>query len=185
MSATVNVDNIRGINVVDNNNQQHQQHIQPSLNHHRSNSLGAIHSGAGTPMCATTPTLNSNSRSHASTRSDVVPAIVGGRRHLKGHVYTYSFCRTHCALHDYVISTAFHGRHGRGLLIIHVENIVVGKPEKRMLITGLHKVADIRCVTCDNVLGWKYERAYEESQVYKEGKYVLEKSLLFEERNAR
>lgn len=56
---------------------------------------------------------------------------------------------------------------------------------QRMLITGLHKVADIRCATCDNVLGWKYERAYEESQIYKEGKYVLEKALLCEERRAR
>ena len=31
----------------------------------------------------------------------------------------------------------------------------------------------------------EYERAYEESQIYKEGKYVLEKALLCEERRAR
>jgi len=31
------------------------------------------------------------------------------------------------------------------------------------------------CITCNSVLGWKYEVAYEESQKYKEGKYILEK----------
>ncbi len=31
------------------------------------------------------------------------------------------------------------------------------------------------CITCNSVLGWKYEVAYEESQKYKEGKFILEK----------
>ena len=45
-----------------------------------------------------------------------------------------------------------------------------------MLITGMHTVCDIQCSMCGNVLGWKYETAYEESQKYKEGKYILEKA---------
>ena len=44
-----------------------------------------------------------------------------------------------------------------------------------MLITGLHTVCDCHCITCNSVLGWKYEVAYEESQKYKEGKFILEK----------
>ncbi len=32
------------------------------------------------------------------------------------------------------------------------------------------------CVNCQTVLGWKYDEAYEESQKYKEGKYILEKT---------
>jgi hypothetical protein len=31
------------------------------------------------------------------------------------------------------------------------------------------------------VLGWKYETAYEESQKYKEGKYILEKAKVLKE----
>ena len=33
---------------------------------------------------------------------------------------------------------------------------MVGKEEDRLLITGLHTVADISCSTCGSVLGWKY-----------------------------
>lgn len=43
-------------------------------------------------------------------------------------------------------------------------------------MTGLHTVADIHCTTCGTVLGWKYETAFEESQKYKEGKFIIEKA---------
>eukprot|EP00882_Tetradesmus_deserticola_P026792 GHRQ01029587.1.p1 GENE.GHRQ01029587.1~~GHRQ01029587.1.p1 ORF type:complete len:103 (-),score=10.62 GHRQ01029587.1:170-478(-) len=46
-------------------------------------------------------------------------------------------------------------------------NVSVGPKENRMLITGLHTVADIFCTVCDANLGWKYEMAYEEGQKYK------------------
>ena len=64
------------------------------------------------------------------------------------------------------------------------------------MTTGLHTVRDITCAKCGTLLGWKYgqsptltlsappltavrrvDKAYEESQKYKEGKYILEKSL--------
>jgi Yippee zinc-binding/DNA-binding /Mis18, centromere assembly len=38
-------------------------------------------------------------------------------------------------------------------------NVDVGAHEDRMLITGLHTVADIRCTGCNTVIGWKYVRA--------------------------
>lgn len=50
--------------------------------------------------------------------------------------------------------------------------------ENRQLMTGLHTVADISCSGCGSVLGWKYERAYEASQRYKENKFILEKARL-------
>ncbi|KAG8954467.1 hypothetical protein FRC04_011794 [Tulasnella sp. 424] len=46
------------------------------------------------------------------------------------------------------------------------------------MTTGLHTVRDIQCVKCGIILGWKYDRAYEESQQYKEGKFILERNLL-------
>jgi len=39
-------------------------------------------------------------------------------------------------------------------------------------------VADIHCACCNTVLGWKYQKAYESSQKYKEGKFILEKALV-------
>jgi hypothetical protein len=60
-------------------------------------------------------------------------------------------------------------------------NVSVGPKEDRQLMTGLHTVADISCSQCQEVLGWKYEKAFEESQKYKEGKYILEKAKVMKE----
>lgn len=60
-------------------------------------------------------------------------------------------------------------------------NIVVGALEDRRLRTGLHTVGDISCADCHEVLGWKYERAYEASQKYKEGKFIFEKVKIVKE----
>ena len=84
-------------------------------------------------------------------------------------------------------------------------NITLGPKEERLLITGLHSVADIHCTSCNTVIGWKYVSlsqhlttscagvsciaclsrphveqvsAVEESQKYKEGKYILEKGKI-------
>ena len=70
------------------------------------------------------------------------------------------------------------------------------------MTTGNHTVRDIYCCKCGKGLGWKYVRsflvsaplsllrasnsdpfpkqeyAYEQSQKYKEGKYILERQLL-------
>ena len=37
-------------------------------------------------------------------------------------------------------------------------NITLGPKEERLLMTGLHTVADIYCTCCNTVLGWKYVR---------------------------
>jgi len=44
----------------------------------------------------------------------------------------------------------------------------------RELLTGTHVVADVSCVVCSAVLGWKYVDAREEGQMYKIGKFILE-----------
>ncbi len=38
-------------------------------------------------------------------------------------------------------------------------NITLGPKEERLLMTGLHTVADIYCTCCSTVLGWKYVRS--------------------------
>jgi hypothetical protein len=57
-----------------------------------------------------------------------------------------------------------------------VYNIYNGPIEVRRLLTGRHEVADIFCVECHSLVGWKYISAAEESQKYKEKHFILEKS---------
>eukprot|EP00899_Mesostigma_viride_P018894 jgi/Mesvir1/27005/Mv20712-RA.1 len=96
-------------------------------------------------------------------------------------IYSCSNCRCHNADHDEILSKSFQGRHGRAYLFNNVVNVTLGPKEDRLLITGLHTVADIYCSTCQSVLGWKYEQAFEESQKYKEGKFIIEKAKMMKE----
>ncbi|CAH2057536.1 unnamed protein product [Thlaspi arvense] len=83
---------------------------------------------------------------------------------------------------------SFHCRHGKAYLFNKVRkrrnilppisgrvNVTLGEREDRMMMTGLHTVADIFCVGCGSIVGWKYETAHEKHQKYKEGKSVLER----------
>ncbi|XP_019154146.1 PREDICTED: protein yippee-like At5g53940 isoform X2 [Ipomoea nil] len=54
-------------------------------------------------------------------------------------------------------------------------NVTVGPPEDRPMISGMHTVADIFCCCCGQMVGWKYESAHDDSQKYKEGKFILER----------
>lgn len=90
-------------------------------------------------------------------------------------VYTCGNCRTHLTSHDDIISKSFHGRRGRAYLFDQCVNVTTGPAEDRFLITGLHSVSDIFCKRCETLIGWTYAKAYEPSQKYKEGKFIIEK----------
>lgn len=89
---------------------------------------------------------------------------------------------------------------GRGSFVPALSvNVKVGTPTPRVLITGMHTVADISCANCNTLVGWCYVRALrmlhhqplltaalqiaadDDSQKYKEGKYVLEKTRIIKE----
>lgn len=100
-------------------------------------------------------------------------------------VYTCAHCRTHLTSHDDIISKSFHGRHGRAFLFGQCVNVTLGESEERPLITGLHTVCDLFCKRCKTLIGWTYLKAYEMSQKYKEGKFIIEKINLHLEENSR
>jgi hypothetical protein len=97
-----------------------------------------------------------------------------------------SRCLEHICPVSCIISKGFHGRHGRAYLVsasalgtpneeaLSLSNIVEGRAERRVLVTGPHTVANISCANCHCELGWKYVAAGEEDQQYKVGKYILE-----------
>lgn len=95
--------------------------------------------------------------------------------------YSCVHCRAHLANHDELISKSFQGSQGRAYLFNSVVNIGCGPAEERILLTGLHAVADIFCDCCKTTLGWKYEQAFESSQKYKEGKYIIELAHMIKE----
>ncbi|ORZ36250.1 hypothetical protein BCR44DRAFT_1433083 [Catenaria anguillulae PL171] len=45
-------------------------------------------------------------------------------------------------------------------------------------MTGRHLVSDCQCVVCGETLGWKYIEAQEQSQKYKENKFIVERSKI-------
>ena len=88
--------------------------------------------------------------------------------------YLCVHCRAHLADHEDLISKSFQGSQGRAYLFNNVVNVGTGPAEERYLLTGLHAVADIFCESCKTTVGWKYEQAFESSQKYKEGKFIIE-----------
>eukprot|EP00026_Physarum_polycephalum_P019387 Phypoly_transcript_21377.p1 GENE.Phypoly_transcript_21377~~Phypoly_transcript_21377.p1 ORF type:complete len:114 (+),score=10.77 Phypoly_transcript_21377:169-510(+) len=87
-------------------------------------------------------------------------------------------CKCHLSSRDQLVSKQFQGRNGTAFLFSTCINVLVGPSEDRLLTTGLHTVADIYCKDCEQVLGWKYEEAYKESEKYKIGKFILERTLI-------
>ena len=96
-------------------------------------------------------------------------------------VYSCVHCRTHLANHDDLISKSFQGSQGRAYLFHQVINVGCGPAIERVLLTGLHAVADIYCENCKTTLGWKYEHAFEDQQKYKEGKFIIETAHMLKE----
>ncbi|KAK0510320.1 hypothetical protein JMJ35_007714 [Cladonia borealis] len=87
-------------------------------------------------------------------------------------------CKTHLASHDAIISRSFRGQHGKAYLFNAVVNVSQGEATERNMTTGRHIVRDISCWQCKDTVGWKYDKAYEANEKYKEGKYILEAELL-------
>ncbi|GAA6062992.1 hypothetical protein JCM10212_004974 [Sporobolomyces blumeae] len=96
---------------------------------------------------------------------------------LSAKVFGCRRCKTHLSTSHQIESKDFTGQHGRAYLFTTVVNVDCGPPEDRPMRTGLHTVRDIMCQKCGEVLGWKYDKAYEPQQKYKEGKFILEKAL--------
>ncbi|KAL8714201.1 MAG: hypothetical protein Q9220_001930 [cf. Caloplaca sp. 1 TL-2023] len=87
-------------------------------------------------------------------------------------------CKTHLASHDSIISRNFRGQHGKAFLFNTVVNTAQSEAVERGMTTGRHLVRDVKCKQCKETVGWKYDKAYEASEKYKEGKFILEAELL-------
>ena len=111
-------------------------------------------------------------------------------------IYGCKNCKTHLSDHDDIVSRVrrlrkvgrcqrliharqnFRGQHGKAYLFNSVVNVNLGEAAERNMTTGRHVVRDVNCRQCKETVGWKYDRAYESSEKYKEGKFILEAELL-------
>lgn len=95
--------------------------------------------------------------------------------------YSCIHCRAHLANHDDIVSRSFQGNFSRAYLFTSLINVSLGPSVQRELLTGAHAVADLFCSICKTMIGWKYERAFVETQKYKEGKFIIEISHVIRE----
>lgn len=66
-------------------------------------------------------------------------------------------------------------------MFAHAMNVVLGYKEDRELLSGVFTVCEVRCSKCGEELGWKYVRAYNPRQMYKEGRFIIEKAKILKE----
>ncbi|KAH9942373.1 yippee-domain-containing protein [Epithele typhae] len=90
-------------------------------------------------------------------------------------------CAAVIALQDEIISKAFSAETYPKSLVHSTVNLKMGKREDRPLMTGVHTVADVFCMGCNDRMGWYYHKASDHTQKYKEGKYLLEREKLVKE----
>jgi len=76
-----------------------------------------------------------------------VPPMRHFQHYITDEKRTYScvHCRAQLASHVNLISKSFQGSQGRAYLFDQVVNVSTGPAEERVLLTGLHHVADIYC----------------------------------------
>uniref|UniRef100_H2ZJS5 Protein yippee-like n=1 Tax=Ciona savignyi TaxID=51511 RepID=H2ZJS5_CIOSA len=95
-------------------------------------------------------------------------------------LFSCATCDTSLTNRSELISTRFTGATGRAFLFNKVVNLIYSDVQDRVMLTGSHMVRDVACKNCNTKLGWMYEYATEESQRYKEGRIILERSLIME-----
>ncbi|XP_022634418.1 protein yippee-like At5g53940 isoform X4 [Vigna umbellata] len=100
---------------------------------------------------------------------------------LEGRSYGCKSCKTHLALADDLISRAFYCQRGKAYLFNNVVNFTIGVLEERMMLSGLHTVADIFCCCCGQIVGWKYLQFSIRSLHMREAKSIKRGSLFLKE----
>lgn len=96
----------------------------------------------------------------------------------RGDLYGCGVCKTYVTCQQELTSNAFNGSTGPATLFRRAWNVSHGELGKREMTTGLHIVRDVFCAVCKKKLGWMYEMALVNSQVYKEGQVILENALI-------
>ncbi|XP_030532357.1 protein yippee-like At4g27745 [Rhodamnia argentea] len=90
-------------------------------------------------------------------------------------------CRNPVAMADDILSKKFHAKSGPAYLFRNAMNVVFGQAQDRELMTGVFAVAEMYCGNCHEEMGWKYVRAYDPKQKYKEGRFIIDLAKIMKE----
>ncbi|KAF9071740.1 hypothetical protein BDP27DRAFT_1197273, partial [Rhodocollybia butyracea] len=71
-------------------------------------------------------------------------------------------------------SRAFRGFSGKASLFTETRNVGLSVPRVRLMATGAHTMQELTCSKCSTYLGWKINKASEESERWKEGHFLIE-----------
>ncbi|KAF1759454.1 hypothetical protein GCK72_015921 [Caenorhabditis remanei] len=96
----------------------------------------------------------------------------------RGELYGCRSCLTYITSAEELTSSAFTGSTGPAILFKRAWNVTHGDLKERGMTTGMHIVRDVHCSSCKMKLGWMYEMALVNSQIYKEGQVILENALV-------
>lgn len=117
-------------------------------------------------------------RHSTSTKAHPVNCFEG-MDEIGSRLYCCFRCHNLIANQDDIINKDFlAGQRRRAFLFSRTKNLEEGTPGDRSMITGIHTVAQVSCKDCGEGLGWKYCKAYDEQNMYKVGKTVLEISKI-------
>lgn len=90
-------------------------------------------------------------------------------------------CLTHLCLSSLVLLDKFCSQLGDAYLVDRLINVTPdGEDRKTPMRTGVYLINKIRCVQCATTLGWIYKKLFSYSELYKEGKYVIERAYIHE-----
>jgi len=67
-----------------------------------------------------------------------------------------------------------HRNYIRKLTPLRSYNVRFAPPTVQLMLSGAHTIQEISCLVCDQYLGWKFVRAHQETEGWKDGYYLLE-----------
>ncbi|OSD02547.1 yippee-domain-containing protein [Trametes coccinea BRFM310] len=92
-----------------------------------------------------------------------------------------SQCSTRVAHTSQIVSRAYRGHAGKAALFTTVKNVILDPPSILLMDSGAYTIQEFICKSCETYLGWKFYRAHDGPERWKEGHFVLELDLVQEQ----
>ncbi|KAM5541855.1 hypothetical protein V8D89_004584 [Ganoderma adspersum] len=83
-------------------------------------------------------------------------------------------CHTRVAHTARLVSTAYRGHAGKAALFSAMRNVALDPPSILLMDSGAYTIQEFICKTCETYLGWRFVRAHDGPERWKEGCFVLE-----------
>ncbi|KAI0341325.1 yippee-domain-containing protein [Trametopsis cervina] len=96
-------------------------------------------------------------------------------------VYRCKGCNARITTKTSVVSWEFRGASGKAALAKEAENVSLADPTVLLMNSGVYRVQNSTCAECETPIGWKFVKATEKGEKWKEGHFCLELAHLRED----